>query len=75
MAHVGNIADQISRCLLQRYLSSVFQHNYPYANNLRLSLLIFFSLERKQTGTPTLKHKQTDGLQDRGTVPSLFRGN
>lgn len=74
MAHpVGNIADQISRCLLQRYLSSVFQHNQTQTTWGYLYL--FFSLESKQTGTPTLKHKQMVGLQDRGIVPSLFRGN
>lgn len=36
---VGNIADQIkhSWCLLERCLSSVFQHTHPFANNLRQS--------------------------------------
>lgn len=60
MAHpVGNIADQISRCLLQRYLSSVFQHNYPYANYQRLSLLIFFT--GKQTDWHAYTQTQANG--------------
>lgn len=76
MAHpVGNIADQISRCLLQRYLSSVFQHNYPYANNLRLSLLIFLTGKQTDWHAYTQTPANLFDLQDRGTVPLLFREN
>lgn len=70
---VGNIADQMKRswCLLERCLSSVFQHTHPFRKQPEAVSTHVVAGKHKQIWLPTLKHKQMDGSLDRETVPSL----